>query len=58
MPRRKIHKRRVRNIQRSHGTYYITIPVGIMRSLKWRQRQKVVVKKFGKHGLIIRDWKK
>jgi len=56
MASRRIDKRHIRNIQQSHGTYYITIPVDMVRSLKWRERQKVVVKKFGK-GIRIVDWK-
>jgi len=35
----------------------LTIPIDMIRDLKWRERQKVVVKKVGKR-LIIEDWKK
>ena len=55
MARRKLNKRNIRNIQRSHGTYYISIPIGIMRLLKWQDRQKVVVNKLGKK-LVISNW--
>ncbi len=58
MTRRKIEKRNIRNIQKSGGTYYITIPVDLMRELGWRERQKVEVDKFGKDKVIIKDWKK
>lgn len=37
--------------------YTVTLPVGVMRELKWQEKQKVVVKKRGK-GIIITDWKK
>jgi antitoxin component of MazEF toxin-antitoxin module len=58
MPRRKIHKRHIRNIQRSRGgTYLISIPVDVMRKLKWQERQKVEVKLRGK-TITIKDWKK
>ena len=58
MARRKLNKRNIRNIQRSHGTYYISIPISIMRSLKWQDRQKVVVNRLGKKKLVISDWEK
>lgn len=58
MARRKLNKRNIRNIQRSHGTYYISVPISIIRSLRWREHQKVVVKRFGKNRIIISDWKK
>ncbi len=57
MARRNLKNRNVRNIQRSHGSYYVTLPIEIVRELKWRERQKVVVKKSGK-GIGIKDWKK
>jgi len=38
------------------GSYFITIPISYVRELKWREKQKVVVKKRGKK-LIIEDWK-
>jgi len=33
------------------------VPVDFLRELKWREKQKVVVKKRG-NKLIIEDWKK
>jgi len=38
-----------------NGSYYVTIPVGYIRELGWRERQKVTVTKRGKK-LIIEDW--
>ncbi len=57
MPRRKIEEENIRNIQKSGDMYHINIPIELMRKLKWREHQKVVVKKFGR-GLRIKDWKK
>jgi len=57
MPRRKLEQRNVRKIQSSHGYYYISIPISVIRKLKWRERQKVVVKLRGKK-ITIEDWKK
>lgn len=50
-------EKNIRKIQQSgkKGSYRLTIPIEIMRVLKWREHQKVVVKKYGK-GVIIRDW--
>lgn len=58
MARRDLTKRNIRNIQKSHGTYYITIPVDLIKDLKWQERQKVEVYKYGKDKIIIKDWEK
>lgn len=49
----------LRKIQQSgkRGSYHLTLPVRIIRELKWRERQKVIVKRRGKR-IIIEDWKK
>ncbi len=39
------------------GTYYISVPKELLKELKWKERQKVVVKKRGQ-GVLITDWKK
>jgi len=56
MARRKMSKRTIRNIQKSQRTYYVTLPIEIVQELGWRERQKVVVKKYGKGKIIIQDW--
>ena len=38
-------------------SYGIIIPIDMVRDLKWRERQKVVVKLRGKK-ITIEDWKK
>jgi len=35
----------------------LTLPIEMVKKLKWKERQKVVVKLFGKK-IIIEDWKK
>ena len=57
MASRKLEKRNVRNIQRFKESYYVTLPIEIVRKLKWKERQKVVVKMRGR-GIAIADWKK
>jgi antitoxin component of MazEF toxin-antitoxin module len=57
MPRRKAGKEGIRKISKTGGgSFYVTIPIEVMRELKWKERQKVVVKKQGKKIIII-DWK-
>jgi len=57
MPRRKLSEQNIRKITKMGGgkSYGITIPIQYLRQLKWRERQKVVVKKRGKK-IIIEDW--
>jgi len=47
----------IRKITKLSGgkSYGITLPILIMRKLKWRERQKVVVKLRGKK-ITIEDW--
>lgn len=48
----------IRKITKLGGSSYaVTIPISIMRKLKWRERQKVVVKLRGKK-ITIQDWEK
>ncbi len=57
MGRRKINKEQIRKIQSSGGSYFVSLPIGEVRKLKWKEGQKVVVKKRGQ-GFSIVDWKK
>ncbi len=57
MSRRKIDKRNIRKLTRTGSSIGVTLPVEFLRELKWREKQKVIVEKKGRH-LIIRDWKK
>lgn len=56
MARRSLEQRNIRKLYRdSTGTMRVTLPIELVRELKWKDRQKVVVKKSGKK-LIIEDW--
>jgi len=57
MGRRKIEERNIRKLTKLAGgaSYGITLPIEYVRELKWRERQKLVVRKVGKR-LIIEDW--
>ena len=56
MARRSIHKRHIRNLQKDQRTYSVSIPVEIIRELKWQDKQRLVVEKWGKTKIIIQDW--
>ncbi len=36
-------------------SYYVTLPIALVRQLKWRDGQKLVVKK-SRGRLVIEDW--
>lgn len=55
MARRSLKDRNVRKIFKSSKSYCVTLPIEMVRELKWRETQKVVFKKSGK-GLKIVDW--
>ena len=58
MARQKLEDRHIRKLRRnSGGTVLVSLPIEIVRELKWRDGQKVVVKKRGE-GISIVDWKK
>ncbi|HVS58702.1 MAG TPA: hypothetical protein VHD60_03110 [Candidatus Saccharimonadales bacterium] len=57
MGRRKLGDEKVRNIQKSNGSYLVSIPIELMRQLGWRERQRVVVARYGKNKLVIEDYK-
>jgi antitoxin component of MazEF toxin-antitoxin module len=58
MARRKLEDRAIRKLLKSNrGSYSVTLPIEIVRDLKWRNKQKVVVKKSG-NKIIIENWKK
>ena len=57
MARRKLEDRNIRKILKRGDSYTITLPIDMVRELKWRERQKLVLKMSGKK-IIIEDWKK
>jgi len=49
----------IRKIQRSHGSYIVSIPISIAREMKLKERQKVVFEYDKRRKkIIIKDWKK
>jgi antitoxin component of MazEF toxin-antitoxin module len=56
MPTRKSGKRNIRKLTKLGGhSIGLTLPISIVRKLKWRERQKVVVKVKGRK-ITIEDW--
>ena len=53
---RKLDDKNIRKILKSGDSYAVTIGIEMLDKLKWREKQKVVVKMKGK-SIIIRDWK-
>lgn len=56
MGRRKIGQEQIRSIQKTHGTYTVSLPVELVRELGWQERQRVVITKSGTK-LTITDYK-
>jgi len=56
MPRGKFEDKSIRKLTKLGGkSIAVTIPIEIIRKLKWQERQKVVVKLRGKK-ITIEDW--
>lgn len=56
MTRRSLADRNIRKISKRGASYSMTLPIELVKSLKWREKQKVIVRKVG-DKLIIEDWK-
>jgi antitoxin component of MazEF toxin-antitoxin module len=57
MGARRAGEQEIRNITVNRtGTYQISLPIELVRLLRWQQGQKITVKKQGEK-LIIEDWK-
>ncbi|MCK5061711.1 AbrB/MazE/SpoVT family DNA-binding domain-containing protein [Candidatus Parcubacteria bacterium] len=59
MARRKIVDHNIRKLTRMGGgrSIGVTLPIEMVKELKWREKQKVVIDKKGDR-IIIKDWKK
>jgi len=57
MSRNLLKNKNIRKISKAgKSSYYITIPIEIVKDLKWKEGQKVVVTKLGKNKVKIEDW--
>jgi len=58
MAQPKCVKGNIRKIQeQSNGSTTVALPVELVRAVRWKDGQKVVVEKRGE-TLVIKDWKK
>ncbi len=58
MPTQKLKNNNVRKlIKLGKGSLVVSLPAMIVNLLKWKEKQKVVVKKI-RGGVQIKDWKK
>ena len=58
MAKKKVDPRGVRKLQKVAGhTITVSLPIHLVRELKWREHQKVVVRRLGLK-LIVEDWKR
>ena len=58
MARNKKEEREVRKLTKvGKKTIAVTIPIEIVRELKWKEKQKVTVKRV-RGGVLVKDWKK
>jgi antitoxin component of MazEF toxin-antitoxin module len=55
--RRKLEDKNIRKILKNGDSYAITLPIEMIRKLKWREKQKVEVELNGKK-IVVKDWKK
>ena len=56
MPTQKSYNKNIRKLTKVGGlSLSVTLPIEIVRTLKWREKQKLVVKKRGKK-VVITDW--
>lgn len=57
MTRQKMQNRNVRKITRvGNASLGVTLPAEELRELKWKEKQKVVVKRV-RGGFLVKDWK-
>lgn len=56
MGTRKSGEQQIRNLtQNTTGTYNVSLPIQLIRELRWQRGQRLVVTRQGKK-LIIQDW--
>lgn len=53
---RKSDEQQIRKLTKNDsGTYSVTLPIELVRELRWQVGQQVVVKRRGKR-IVIEDW--
>ena len=55
---RKMEDKNIRKLAKiGKQSIGLTLPIEVVRELKWKEKQKVVVKRV-RGGVLIKDWKK
>ncbi|MCP6720172.1 MAG: AbrB/MazE/SpoVT family DNA-binding domain-containing protein [Patescibacteria group bacterium] len=57
MTRRRVEEENIRKIQKMRRSYYVSLPIDIIRRLRWQAGQNVTVEERGKE-IVIKDWEK
>jgi len=58
MSTRKLTEKNIRKLTKVGGSSIaVTIPIEIIKELKWREKQNVIIKKV-RGGVLVKDWKK
>lgn len=53
---RKTDEQQIRKLTKNgSGTYSVSVPIELVRELRWQVGQQVVVKRHGKR-IVIEDW--
>ncbi|MFC1622709.1 hypothetical protein ACFL1Y_01825 [Patescibacteria group bacterium] len=56
MSRRELKNKNIRKLFKKGGSYCVSLPMEVIKELKWKDNQKLVAKKKGQ-GISIVDWK-
>lgn len=58
MAQAKLTDRSIRKLSKvaSGNSYSVTIPIDIVRAMKWKERQRLVITREGRH-VVIKDWR-
>ncbi|PIT95394.1 hypothetical protein COT98_00105 [Candidatus Falkowbacteria bacterium CG10_big_fil_rev_8_21_14_0_10_39_9] len=57
MPTQKLINKNIKKITKlGRKSLAVTLPMELVKRLKWKEKQKVVVKRV-RGGLLIRDWR-
>ena len=59
MGRRKLSEKNIRKLTRSGGgkSIGLTLPIEMMRSLKWKEKQRVKITRI-RGGVVVRDYRR
>lgn len=57
MGRRKVGQEHIRSLQKSHGTYTVSLPIELVRELRWQEKQRLVITRSASGKLTLEDYK-